>query len=472
MAISLNSRLGRVGVGLAVVGGLAFVAGLDSSIEAKPPTDPAGMLRDLENLPAKPHSAIGRMNSPSESVRTSAAIVAATDRAMPQLIVRTAGVSSGNRFELTGAEKLSIKFQGQQDLSGDYRVNPDESVSVPALGRISITGLSASELEAVLADRAAKVTGRESYITVEVAEYRPIFVSGLVSRPGSHAWQPGMTVLHAVTLLGGIYRATAETSGGALIGADAEILRLRKAINDLKRSSAALARLRAERSNVATIEVPEALVALVGKTEAAALIGEQTSVLANRRSGLTAQLEALERAKAIATQEMTGLVAQGKRLRDMLEQRRVYTGKMEGLLAKGIVRADRTMDEQSKLAELEDRATTVSVGIARVQSMMAQLERDIINLRQERIAETDQEIFKLNKENAQLELEIESSRSSYFKITGAPAPLTFGDKEAPRASIVEYQLVRYEGGVQNTLKVDQFARVKPGDIVIVDVQKD
>lgn len=471
------SRLGRVGVGLAVVGGLGLIAGLDSTIEAKPPTDASGMLRDLEKLPSRQQStALTRATSAPAipTPRADTPIITASSIITPT-VIRTAGTpgtASANRFELTGAEKLSIKFHGHQDLSGDYRVNPDESVSVPALGRISITGLSAAELESVLADRAAKVTGRESYITVEVAEYRPVFVSGLVSRPGSHAWQPGMTILHAVTLLGGIYRATSDTAGGVVIGADGEILRLRKAINDLKRSTAALARLRAERADKGTIDVPENLTALVGKTEATALIGEQISVLANRRSSLTAQLEALDRAKVIATQEMQGLVAQGKRLRDMLEQRRVYTSKMEGLLAKGIVRADRTMDEQTKLSELEDRATTVSVGIARVQSLMAQLEREMIALRQERTAETDQEIFKLNKENAQLELEIESARNAYFKITGAPAPLTFAEKENPRAAIVEYQVVRYEGGVQNTLKVDQFTRLKPGDIVIVDVQKD
>lgn len=465
------SRFGRLGIGLGVVGGLGLIAGLDSSIEAKPPTDPSGIFRDLVAIQAEPS------RLPQPGARTFPTIQAAAPERLPQMSVSPrapAGTPSNNsnRFELTGAEKLSIKFQGHADLSGDYRVNPDESVSIPALGRLSITGLSAAEFEQVLAERAAKVTGRESYITVEVAEYRPVFVSGLVARPGSHAWQPGMTVLHAVTLLGGIYRATADNAGGVVIGADAELLRLRKSINDLKRSTAALARLRAERANQGTIEVPEALAALVGKTEANALIAEQTSMLANRRSSLQAQLAALERARAIANQEMSGLTAQSGRLRDMLAERRTQTKQIEGLLSKGTVTAGRVLEDKSKLVDLEDRATTVSVGIARVQSLMAGLDRDMINLRQERLADIDQEIFKLNKENAQLELEIESARNAYFKITGAPAPMTFADKENPKASVVEYQVVRYEGGQQLASKVDQFHRLKPGDIILVDVQKD
>jgi hypothetical protein len=184
------------------------------------------------------------------------------------------------------------------------------------------------------------------------------------------------------------------------------------------------------------------------------------------------KLEALERAKQIATEEVTGLRAQGQRLREMLAQRRTYKEKIDGLQSKGIIRADRIMEEQSRLVDLEDRATTVSVGIARVQGTLAQIERELIGLRQERVANIDLEIFKLNKDNAQLELEIEAARLAYFKLTGAQAPQTFGDREGPRVQVMDYQIVRYEGGVQNTHKVDQFARLKPGDILVVDVVKE
>jgi exopolysaccharide production protein ExoF len=469
----MKNRFGRVALGLGVIVGLAGIVGLESTIEAKPPSDSSGSLRDLD-LPAARAPRVATSPRLDTLPVMSPVTLPAPERvaSVPAQLRTAVPATQGGRFELTGAEKLSIKFHGHQDLSGDYRVNPDESVSVPALGRMSIAGLSAAEFESALADRAAKLTGRESYITVEVAEYRPVFVSGLVQRPGSHPWQPGMTVLHAVTLLGGLYRATSENAGGVVIGADAEILRLRRNINDLKRNQALLARFRAERANQAVIEVPETLIALVGRTEAQSLVAEQTSVLANRRSGLSSQLAALERAKAIATQEMAGLVEQSKRLREMLEQRRTYKKQMDTLQAKGVVTTTRTMEEQGRLVELEDRATTVSVGIARVQGTMASLERDIISLRQERLAEIDTEIFKLNKENAQLELEIEGARNAYFKITGTQAPMQFVERDAPKSAIVEYQLVRYEAGVQQSKKVDQFARLKPGDILIVDVQKD
>lgn len=466
------TRVGKLALGLAVILGLALLAGLDSAIEAKPPVETVAFSRDkdLADLVARSRSARGDL--PATTSKSANAVLAPlefqTIRAAPRVVSADTG-----RIELNGAEKLSIKFQGYAELTGDYRVHSDETISIPAIGRISVAGITAAELEVALVEKAAKVTGREAYITVEVAEYRPVFVSGLVTRPGAQAWKPGMTVLHAVTLLGGVYRSMSEGGSSATgIGTDSEIHRLRKSIGDLKRSIAMAARLRAERSNAPKIEVPADLVTLVGQLEAESLIAEQMSSLTSRRTSLAAQLGSIERSRELANQELAGLQAQSKRLREMLEIRRVYKEKIDGLLAKGIVRADRGMDEQSRLGDLEDRATTISVGIARVQGMLSALERETIMLKQDRLAAVDTELIRVGKEIAAAELDIEASRNAYLKMTGTPAPTTFVEKEAAKPAVIEYHIVRQQGSVQASVKVDQFARLKPGDIILVDVQRD
>src|SRR5215204_700934 len=49
--------------------------------------------------------------------------------------------------DLANAERLSIRFRGYPDLTGDYRVHPDETVSIPVVGRISVSRLSPAALE-------------------------------------------------------------------------------------------------------------------------------------------------------------------------------------------------------------------------------------------------------------------------------------------------------------------------------------
>ena len=374
---------------------------------------------------------------------------------------------------MTSAEKLTLKFQGYAELSGDYRINPDDTISIPVLGRISIAGLTPAELEAVLVERATKLTGRDSFITVEIPEYKPVFVTGYVTRPGATPWKPGMTVLHAMTLSGGVYRATVDVSGAVPAGADAEISRLKRAISDLKRTIAAAARFQAERDDSDTIEIPTDLVALVGQADAEQLIAAQNTALdqpahwpvgAGRGTGSCPQDR-----RAGAT---TVCAPRAERVKAFLNTRRNYKEKIEGLQAKGYVRADRGMEEQARVSELEDRLATVSVGIARVQSTLAALERDKIYLQQERRAAIDAELLRLDREGAQLQIEIEAARQSYRKLTGVEAPSTFTEREAPKPMIMEFEIVRQSTGGSAKIKGEINSTLLPGDIVIATTRLD
>ena len=54
-----------------------------------------------------------------------------------------------------------------------------------------------------MADRIDIVVIDPEEITVDIAEYRPVYVSGDVSKPGELAFRLGMTVRQAVALAGG-----------------------------------------------------------------------------------------------------------------------------------------------------------------------------------------------------------------------------------------------------------------------------
>ena len=478
MAIINSNLMMRVGAGLSVVAVLALLTGLVEPGEAKLPDDhapPQGNgLTAVASLPA-PATPTARPDVlPPRSIARTASAGPALKIETAQLPAapRTPAPKTPGRFDVTSAERLTIKFQGYTELTGEYRVNPDDTISVPVLGRIPVAGMTPQELELMLSERAGKLTGRETYVTVEVSEYRPVFVTGFVNRPGAAPWKPSMTVLHAVTLLGGVYRATADNTGGVVIGADLEIVRIKRATMDLKRVLASMTRLQAERQDQGTIDIPDKLIALVGKAEAERMIGEQMTALTSRRTGVAAQLAALQRARTNSEQELVGLQEQAVRLKAMLVTRRDYKNKIDGLQAKGIVRADRSMDETSKVSDLEDRSTTVAVGIARVQGTLAGLERDTIFLKQDRVAIIDAEMLRLDREVAQLELDIEAARNAYRKMTGLPAPATIGEQDASKTSLLEYEILRTDSAGQTSLKVDQHAALRPGDILVVSTRQE
>jgi polysaccharide export outer membrane protein len=112
-------------------------------------------------------------------------------------------------YALGPGDQVRIITYGEENLTGEFRVNDSGNISLPLLGTVHAAGLSSSELEAAVA--AALRRGdlvRKASVAVEVVGYRSIYVLGEVNKPGQYAYQPGMTVLSAVALAGGFtYRA-------------------------------------------------------------------------------------------------------------------------------------------------------------------------------------------------------------------------------------------------------------------------
>jgi protein involved in polysaccharide export with SLBB domain len=369
--------------------------------------------------------------------------------------------------EVAAAERLAIRFQGYPELSGDYRIGADDAISVPVVGRIQVTGMTLPQLEQRLAARVGEITGKQNYVTVEVAVYKPVFVTGYVTRPGSIQWQPGMTVLQAVALSGGIYRPL-QQGAATSNGGEAARNRMRKALDNQKRTLATLARLRAERDGVPVVEPSKELVDLIGETEARSLIDAQKIIFTSRKTALESQVAALDRARSLAGQELDALVAQKDRVEEQLRLRRDLRAKLQELLAKGIVRAERGMEEDIKVADLEEKSINTAVARARVQGMLAGLQREAILLKQDRQANIEKEISALEASAAQAALDVEGAEEEYRRITGESAQVN-GKRVGPRIS---YSIIRTGKAGRETLAAQDQDALNPGDVLVVNQTTD
>jgi protein involved in polysaccharide export with SLBB domain len=364
-------------------------------------------------------------------------------------------------LEISNADRISVRIQGQPELSGDYRINDDQTISIPVVGRVSVSRLDAAGLEKALSERLSRIMGREAYVTVEVTEYRPVFISGYVSKPGTAPWKPGMTVLQAVTVSGGTFR------GGDSSGVDGSNTKLQRTIEDQKRVLATIARLSAEQKGAEKIELPTRLIALVGRREAQDLIDAQKTSFESRRNSTESQAAGLQRAIALAKQEIESIKAQRSRLTDQLKFRRVQFAQLKQLYDKQFLRIDRLTEEELKIADLEEKLASLGVSLSRTDGLLLGYERDLGNLKQDRRALIDTDLMKLERDAAQLEVEIEAAGTLPRKIT---RPLSDADADAPKKDVVIYEIVRQETGGPRTVTADRNTLVKPGDMVVVSLQ--
>lgn len=112
-------------------------------------------------------------------------------------------------YRLGPGDQVRIITFGEEQLTGQFRVNDSGSIAVPLLGVVPAAGHTVDQVQHEIATALIeKKLIVSPSVSVEVTAFRPIFVLGEVIRPGEYPYQPGMTVLTAVAVAGGFtYRA-------------------------------------------------------------------------------------------------------------------------------------------------------------------------------------------------------------------------------------------------------------------------
>lgn len=106
-------------------------------------------------------------------------------------------------YKLGAGDYISISVYGESDLSIQVRIGSSGSISYPFLGDVSVSGLTAKQLEEKILSGLKGPYLVDPNVTVSMLEYRPFYVNGEVKRPGSYAFQPGLTVDRAISIAGG-----------------------------------------------------------------------------------------------------------------------------------------------------------------------------------------------------------------------------------------------------------------------------
>lgn len=109
---------------------------------------------------------------------------------------------------------LTVTVFNEENLSGDYRVGEDGSLTFPYLGRVNVAGVEASALSEMFRRRLGERSEqnpeggnilRDPTVRVEVREInsRRISIFGQVQHPGVFPHQQCITLTQAISLAGG-----------------------------------------------------------------------------------------------------------------------------------------------------------------------------------------------------------------------------------------------------------------------------
>lgn len=126
-------------------------------------------------------------------------------------------LSAQTVYRIDSGDTVRVTVFGEPDLSGAFEVDADGRLNLALIGPVAVRNLTPDQARDIIRDAYGDGYLRQPDIAVEIIAFRPFFIVGEVNQPGSYDYVPGMNVLNAIALGGGMtYRGDED---------DIEILR-------------------------------------------------------------------------------------------------------------------------------------------------------------------------------------------------------------------------------------------------------
>jgi protein involved in polysaccharide export with SLBB domain len=396
--------------------------------------------------------------------------LAALAAALPWIIAVPAQAAD---YQLEPQDKLRIRVvewrsaestsQEWTALSGEYSVAADGTVSLPLIGVVEARGRSANQLaEAISAGLKERMAlTRRPETSVQIIEYRPVYILGEVERPGEYPYRPGLTALQAIGVAGGQYRGDGaqrierETIS---VGGDAEVTRLA-----FRRALARQARLRAEIAGADTITPPPEL----ANGDGPQILADEASIMAARRQAFDSQIKSIESLKQLLNTQIQALDQKMVTMDKTLELSRKELKTVSTLVQKGLSVTSRSFDLERNVADLETRRLDLDTASLKAKQDLSEAERDALDLTTKRNADMLQELQRTQSEIDQLAARLATQNNLLAEssaYSGRLAAIGFTGRKAE----LSFRITRQAAGKSVTTEATEDSLVMPGDVLRVE----
>jgi protein involved in polysaccharide export with SLBB domain len=306
---------------------------------------------------------------------------AATDRGQDGVLQNSnaAALTVGDRLKVTlfenprpepGRKNVLSNLIERPEISGEYVIQNDGKVFLPFVGDVLVAGQSHAEFARAVEASFSRLLGSPVKVTIQIVEREPIYVTGPVARPGTFRYVPGMTVLHALALAGGVDGTSTDQWRRLELSRERE--RVQKSKERLSRLLAFRDVLLAERDGNRPV-ASQPLFDLVGEPGASRLVASEE------------QLRSLELQRHVNEEATIASIDTASRnelraLRERMTQTEAYLkGKSDYVHILSTMRASGTVTEANfHLAQSE--LNTVRERWHEVRLTIAQLERKLLEL--------------------------------------------------------------------------------------------
>jgi protein involved in polysaccharide export with SLBB domain len=114
---------------------------------------------------------------------------------------------------LQPGDRLKVTVYGEENLNGIYDIDSAGNVSLPLAGTLRAAGRGKRELEGEITARYRSEYLQDPKVTVDFVALHPFYMMGEVEHPGEFAYRPGLNLVSAVSMAGGLtYRGSRSSA--------------------------------------------------------------------------------------------------------------------------------------------------------------------------------------------------------------------------------------------------------------------
>lgn len=373
-----------------------------------------------------------------------------------------------DEYRLGTLDKLTIRvvewqtvegtFRDWSPVSGDYTVGPSGRLSLPFVGETDAAGKTTAEIAASIGKSLQDKFGLSDRpeASVEIAQYRPFYVSGDIQAPGQYAYVPDLTVLKAISMAGGMRRGSdgAGTERNLINAAGSHAVLTDQQL----RLTVARARIDAELAGKTEVMAPEAI---ASNPLVPDMISEETAIMASRQKKIALRLKALDDLKGLLTREIEALARKSETQSRQVELAKKELGGIDSLAQKGLVVNTRVLSTERSIAEMEGKILDLETAMLRAKQDISKAEQDAIDLKNDNESELATERQKTVAELNAVTLKL-NTQKGLISEAGGVAPTT-GSEPA-----LSYVLVRKGSGKSSQITAEEDTPVLPGDVLKVE----
>lgn len=281
-------------------------------------------------------------------------------------------------YRLGIQDRVKIKVQEWPDLSGEYTVSADGSVSLPLIGNIQVVGSHLAVLAQEISKRLQQRSGgtERPFAAVEIAQYRPFSIVGDVQRPGEYPYRPDLTVLEAISIAGGYYRPEV-----GLLRLDRDMALAKGEIRTLSakqnRLLAREARLTAALAGRQDIPVPAEFANQGDNPAITAIMEGEKAALSVETDTARSENVAFENIKSLYEREITSLHGQIDALTQEEGTIDQQLKEFRSLSAKGLALMPTLFNLERSVAQIANEKMSLETAIVRAQQNITLAEQQL-----------------------------------------------------------------------------------------------